>query len=371
MVDTSLYLNPLFSLFSLCFGSFLFLGLFLLPLLLVPYCLIFASPPSPLPPPTHPYQTHTHFLLLFILPFNPSFLPPLHNIHTLFMLISLPLSSTIPVVQTLNLDGLNFLTDIGTLAILETCPLLRSLDLDGEMLTDKTAVFIGQTLTQLEHLGISFCSHITDTALQAFSELQRLSSLRLRKGTNFTSQGIEQLFTSRKSRAIRTSHTNSDGVHKRITERSKLTHKWSEKDQESSKNCHENGCTVVEVSDDKNYTLHTLDLSECHDLSDSNLELIAGKIPNLRNIDISWCFKITDSGLESLIKGCINLSSLKLIGLKYAHCEPLFAASLAKLVNLDLSQTDLVDDAKLLQLKRVRPWLKIINYYGEEIISDD
>ena len=99
--------------------------------------------------------------------------------------------------QRLNLDGLNFLTDIGTLAILETCPLLRHLDLDGEMLTDKTAVFIGRTLTSLEHLGISFCSHLTDSALMAISELHNLQSLRLRKGTNFTSEGFDSLFSRR------------------------------------------------------------------------------------------------------------------------------------------------------------------------------
>ena len=95
--------------------------------------------------------------------------------------------------QTLNLDGLNFLTDIGTLAILETCPHLKSLDLDGEMLTDKTAVFIGRTLISLEHLGISFCGHLTDNALMEFSGLCNLHSLRLRKGTNFTNGGFNSI----------------------------------------------------------------------------------------------------------------------------------------------------------------------------------
>ena len=237
------------------------------------------------------------------------------------------------------------------------------------MLTDKTAVFIGQTLTQLEHLGISFCSHLTDSALRAFSALHRLSSLRLRKGTSFTSRGFEQLF----ARPHHTSsHTNSsDGIY----ERSEITHGQSGKTHEYCNDGRENGCTTTTttttVIGDKNYILHTLDLSECQELSDSNLELIAGKLPNLRRLEIAWCFKITDAGLESLTKRCQHLSSLKLIGLKYAHCEPLFGPPLAKLVSLDLSQTDLVDDAKLLQLKRERPWLKIINYYGEEIVEDD
>ena len=112
-------------------------------------------------------------------------------------------------------------------------------------------------------------------------------------------------------------------------------------------------------------------MSECQELSDSNLQLIATRLPNLRRLEIAWCFKITDTGLEALTNRCRHLSSLKLIGLKYARCEPLFLAPLAKLVSLDLSQTDLVDDAKLLKLKQQRPWLKIINYYGEEINDDD
>ena len=122
---------------------------------------------------------------------------------------------------------------------------------------------------------------------------------------------------------------------------------------------------------DGNCSLHSLDLSECQELSDSNLELISRKLPHLRRLEIAWCFKITDVGLEALTESCHHLTCLKLIGLKYAHCEPLFQAPLAKLVSLDLSQTDLVDDAKLLLLKRGRPWLKIVNYYGEEIVEED
>ena len=235
------------------------------------------------------------------------------------------------------------------------------------MLTDKTAVFIGQTLTQLKHLGISFCSNLTDSALQAFSALHRLSSLRLTKGTSFTSHGLEQLFA--RPHHTSSSHTNSsDGIY----EMSKITHRQSGKTHEYCNSGRDNGCTATtEVIGDKNYFLHTLDLSECDELSDSNVELIAGKLPNLKRLGIAWCYKITDTGLDSLTKRCQHLSSLKLIGLKYAHCEPLFGAPLAKLVSLDLSQTDLVDDAKLLQLKRGRPWLKIINYYGQEVVGDD
>ena len=201
------------------------------------------------------------------------------------------------------------------------------------MLTDKTAVFIGRTLTSLEHLGISFCSHLTDNALMAFSGLCNLHSLRLRKGTNFTNGGFNSLFSHHNKEANK-AHRNS---------------------YDTTNFCY----------------LQSLDLSECQELSDFNLQLITSKLPSLRRLEIAWCFKITDVGLEALVNGCRHLSTLKLIGLKHARCEPLFLAPLAKLVYLDLCQTDLVDDSKLLELKRERPWLKIINYYGEEIVIED
>ena len=200
------------------------------------------------------------------------------------------------------------------------------------MLTDKTAIFIGQNLTHLEHLGISFCSHLTDSALLSFSRLHNLRSLKLRKGTNFTSGGFEGLFSHR---------------------------------------VHSNDTCENHESCKKNYRLHTLDLSECQELADSNLQLIASKLPNLRKLAIEWCFKISDTGLAALTSNCEHLVILRLIGLKYARCEPLFVSPLTKLVELDLSQTDLVDDDKLYILKRERPWLRIIDYYGEEIIEED
>lgn len=194
------------------------------------------------------------------------------------------------------------------------------------MLTDKTGIFIGQHLIHLEHLGISFCSHLTDSTLLLFSGLGKLSSLRLRKGSNFTSTGMESLF----------SHL---------------------------------GLSKDDRGHDLNYCLHTLDLGECQELTDSNVQLIANALPNLRQLDISWCFKVTDIGLAALFNSCEHLVILKLIGLHEALCEPLFLAPLAKLLTLDLSRTDLVDDTKLHQLKRERPWLKITDYYGEAIIG--
>ena len=201
------------------------------------------------------------------------------------------------------------------------------------MLTDKSAIFIGQNLPHLEHLGIMFCSNLTDSALLSFSRLRNLRSLRLRKGPHFTSGGFEGLFSHQR-------HSTHDAC----------------ANHESSK---------------KNYGLHTLDLSECQELADGNLQSITSKLPNLRNLAIEWCFKISDTGLAALTSNCKHLVTLKLVGLKYARCEPLFISPLTKLVELDLCQTDLVDDNKLHALKQGRPWLKIIDYYGEEITEED
>ena len=191
------------------------------------------------------------------------------------------------------------------------------------MVTDRTGLFIGQNLTHLEHLGISFCNHLTDESLRSFSALQKLHSLRLKKGSNFTHTAFEYLFTQL---------TGSENL-----------------------------------KSESNPRMHTLELMECQNLNDSSLQLIANRFPNLHHLVISWCYQITDVGMEAIAYNCEHVVTLKLVGLKYARCEPILLAPLTKLMSLDLSQTDLVDDTQLHRLKTERPWLIIINYYGDEV----
>ena len=71
-----------------------------------------------------------------------------------------------------------------------------------------------------------------------------------------------------------------------------------------------------------------------------------------------------DSGLEALLTRSHYLAYLKLIGLKFASCKPILQGSLPRLTDLDLSDTDLVDDVRMRELKEERPWLKILTTMG-------
>ena len=224
-------------------------------------------------------------------------------------------------LEILNLDGVEFLSDIGVKGVLKRCPALKSISLDGEQLTDKSAVYIGENFPNLEHLSISFCIHLTDKSLEYFGLLKSLKKLHFKKGLNFTNKGLQVLFENLPK-----------GSHKR---------------EESG--------------------LQNVSLIECRGLVDSGLKTLAENFPNLVYLDLSWCWDLTDKGLESVATHCHGIRTLKLVGLKEARCVPILGASMPRLQYLELVQTDLVDDEHLKLLKNSKPWITILDYYGEEV----
>ena len=231
-------------------------------------------------------------------------------------------------LEVLNLDGagtVGRLSDAGIIALLTACPLLKSLACDGEAMTDESSKHI-QNLSRLEHLSISFCTELTDKSLECFSKLKDLTSLHLRKGEEFTNQGFERLFDS----------LCSHGSLHRGT-----------------------GQSVGR--------LRKLCLTECKLLRDSGLIKLTQSFPLLLHLDLSWCWNLSDIGLEAVASHCRDIETLKLVGLKNAMCVPVLSASLPRLRYLDLEQTDLVDDDELKRLKQTKPWIKIVDYFGEEV----
>ena len=231
-------------------------------------------------------------------------------------------STCLEKLELLNLNGtgtVERLTDAGIVVLLSACPMLKSLSCDGELMTDESSKHI-QRLSRLEHLNISFCTELTDESLNCFSKLKNLTSLELRKGNEFTNQGFELLFDNL------CSHKNFHA-------------------QELKKLC----------------------LVECKLLRDSGLIRLAQSFPHLVHLDLSWCWNISDIGLEAVAHHCHKIETLKLVGLKNAMCVPVLSASLPRLRLLDLEQIDLVNDEDLKKLKEAKPWIKITNYYGEEV----
>lgn len=229
--------------------------------------------------------------------------------------------SCLASLEVLNLDGVEFLSDIGVKGILERCPSLKSLRVDGEQLTDKMAAYIGENFPHLESLGISFCDGLTDKSLEHFGLLKSLRKVHFKKGLNFTNEGLQILFEN--------------------------LPKGSQKNEDSG--------------------VRSISLVECRGLLDSGLKKLAENFPNLVYLDLSWCWHLTDKGLESVAASCHGIRTLKLVGLKEARCVPILGASMPRLQYLELVQTDLVDDEHLKLLKSSKPWITILDYYGEEV----
>ena len=214
-------------------------------------------------------------------------------------------------LQTLNLDGISFLTDEGVLSVLRYCP--ASLALDGEQLTDATACFIGERL-DLRSLSVSFCNNLTDGALDSFCSQVNLTDLSLKKGLNFSDCGFVRLFESLGGGRLR-----------------------------------------------------NLGLVECKGLLDTGVKSLVQHFPKLVHLDLSWCWNLTDDCLELLAERCRYVRTLKLVGLRGAKCTSILEAGMEYIRFLDLTQCHIVDDSELRTFKRNRPHVTVIDYWGEVV----
>ena len=223
-------------------------------------------------------------------------------------------------LQVLDLDSLQLLTDVGILPILQVCSNLKSLDIGGSQLTDRTGLFIGQHLLGLERLSIYSCSHMTDGSLLAFAALKNLRQLCLGGSSHFTSKGLEMFFLQLAAN----------------------------KDSEP----------------DTHPEMDTLELTEFEDHIDSPLLVLGQKFPGLRHLDLSSCSELTAAGLDAIARHCMSLVTLRLDYVKCPHHKPILGMAFPQLRYLSLYLSDLLDDEEMQQLKRTRPWLEIDAYIG-------
>lgn len=230
------------------------------------------------------------------------------------------LAKGLPVIKSINLDGISFLTDSAVTGLVGHHYLyLEEVELDGAEISDAGIQQLARC-TQLKHLGISFCECLTDMSLEYLKDLKNLVSLRLRKGSDFTADGLSSFFKS------------------------------------------------ASLS-----KLHFLNLSECSAVNDLVvLDMAQACGSHLKELALSWCWFITDTGLVSLVDHCCNLEMLDLLGIDRicGECLARVPEEMTKLKFLDLRQCNQILDNLIVDMVRRKKDLKVINYYGEEFVHD-
>ena len=220
-------------------------------------------------------------------------------------------------LRYLNMDGAQYITDAGLVAILNQCAAdrLEFLALDGAEITD-VGIKKLQRFTPLKHLQISFCNKLTDLSLHYISTLVSLKELHFKKGEQFSNKGLQSLFS----------------------------------------------CLA---------NLVCISLLECWETDDKCLEVIASNCWQLKSFAVTWT-KVTNAGVEHIVRQCHLLCELNLTGSYIITEQPLMSlldvnTDDVNLRLLNLTQCHLVSDKILHEFKDKIPNLKIIDFYGEII----
>lgn len=230
------------------------------------------------------------------------------------------LSKYLPKIVSINLDGINFITDscIICLTTHHHCH-LEYLELDGAEISDEGMKCVARCL-KLKHLGLSFCECLSDKSFEYIKELLNLEYLRLRKGCEFHADNLCKFF-----------------------QEASLKH------------------------------LKTLNLSECTYVNDAVVLAIAQRCgSNLVELALSWCWSITDVGLVSIMDHCSDLLTLDLLGIDkiQGDCLHRIPEEMSKLTLLDLRHCNKIVDSTIEDVVRRKPDLKVYNYYGEEFVHE-
>ncbi|PFX14427.1 F-box/LRR-repeat protein 20 [Stylophora pistillata] len=227
-------------------------------------------------------------------------------------------------LRRLNASHCTKLTDDGLKFLSTECYQLCHINFDGiQWIThDAITVLVEKCYRRLECFGLSFCTSLTDQALEGVQNMKNLVSLTLKKGTEFSAKALKELFEHL--------HPQNSG----------------------------SATGLLHVS-----------VAECTNLNDEAVNALADSCRNLQSIDISWCWEVTDAGLERVINSCHQMLDMNICGAKDFRGNPLkkIPQQMSRLRRLDATQCNLVPDELLDELVSIMPQMTVINYYGEEV----
>ena len=222
---------------------------------------------------------------------------------------------------SVNLDNVNWIENKSICLLTEKNSMsLQFLNIDGESNTDAVFDWIAKCCN-LKSLIVNFAQGLTDEALNKLSSSQILHEICLRKGNNFTNEGLS-IFLS-----------------------------------------------TLDFSQ-----LQDLNLSECSNLSNGGAFLIATNCPNLKNLSLCWCWEIDETGIIPIVTTCNKMETMDLTGMHQltGECFLLIPETMPNLRHLKLEMcNNIQDDILNMIVIRMKGKLEVINYYFETIVYDD
>lgn len=302
-----------------------------------------------------------------------------------------------PRLRELTVKFCDGLTSTVFRALVENCPCLQSLNVEGSRVCDTECFYLMARFLHLRYLNLSHCDLLDDLGLinitkQCLSleylDIDGITSIHDNSVTFLAenlSHSLMYLFldgemltnasyqslracTRLKKLGVSFCEKMTDGGLTGILDLKQLI--WLK----LRKGCQLTPTGLRSLFEDSGLSqLAHVNLGECSQLDDSVLEAMASCCPLLRHLALHWCWEVTDAGVSTIIKQCPYLQVLDLVGVVQLTgavftCVP---TALPDLLILDLEQCNDVDDTLLQEVVSQKPSLRVFDYWGDPVVPPD
>ncbi|KAI4313206.1 hypothetical protein L6164_026203 [Bauhinia variegata] len=188
-------------------------------------------------------------------------------------------------LRSLDVSYCRKLTDKGLSAVAKGCPDLKILHLAGcRFVTDGILGALSKNCHNLEVLGLQGCANITDNGLTSLaSGCQKINYLDINKCSNVGDVGVS---------------TISRGCSSSLKTLKLL-------------DCYKIGDEAMSSLANFCKNLETLIIGGCRDISDDAIRSLAtSSISNLKNLRMDWCLNLSNTSLNCILSQCRNLEAL-------------------------------------------------------------
>ncbi|XP_041348601.1 dynein regulatory complex subunit 6-like isoform X2 [Gigantopelta aegis] len=254
---------------------------------------------------------------------------------------------------------------------------LRVIKLDGNhRISDAALKIIGKQCLGLEHLYMTDCQRITDSALKALVGCKNLRVVNLADCVRISDSGVRHLVEGQcasqlrelnLTNCIRVGDMAMVNIHKRCHCLTYLSVCFCEHISEagvellgqthslisldiSGCNCGDQGLSAL----GNNVRLRDVTLSECGNITDLGLQKFAQQCREVQRLDISHCMNITDGAIKNLAFCCRMLTVLNVSGCKLVTDLSLqyLSGVCHYLAELDISGCYLISDKAMKYLRK-------------------